>query len=308
VIYKNILETIGKTPLVKINKLSSPEDATILTKIEFFNPAGSVKDRIGLSMLEDAERKVKLRPGMTIVEPTSGNTGIALAMVAAVKGYRCVFTMPETMSLERRALLKFLGAELVLTDGALGMKGAVDKAQALAKERGYFQPQQFENPANPEIHRETTAKEIMEDLGDLKLDFFVVGVGTGGTISGAGEVLKKKYGCKNIAVEPKDSPVLSGGKPGKHKIQGIGAGFVPKIYDPKNVDEIICVSNEDAIATSKRLAKQEGILAGISAGANLFAALGVAKRAGKGKLVVVIIPDLAERYLSTDLFKEENAV
>jgi len=206
------------------------------------------------------------------------------------------------MSLERRALLIFLGAELILTDGALGMKGAVDKANELAEEKGYFHPQQFENPANPEIHRETTAKEIIEDLGDLKLDYFVVGVGTGGTITGAGEVLKKKYECKNIAVEPQDSPVLSGGKPGKHKIQGIGAGFIPKIYNPQNVDEIICVSNEDAIVTSRKLAKEEGILAGLSAGANLFAALQIAKREGKGKLIVVIIPDLAERYLSTDLF------
>jgi len=304
VIYNNILETIGRTPLVKINKLTSPEDATLLSKLEFFNPAGSVKDRIGLSMIEDAEKKGKLKPGMTIVEPTSGNTGIALAMVSAVKGYRCVFTMPETMSLERRALLKFLGAELVLTDGALGMKGAVGKAKELSEKEGYFQPQQFDNPANPEIHRKTTAKEIIEDLDDLKLDYFVAGVGTGGTITGTGDILKKRYGCKNIAVEPEDSPVLSGGKPGKHKIQGIGAGFVPKIYNPQNVDEIICVSNENAIATSKRLAKEEGILAGISSGANLFAALTVAKRAGKGKLVVVIIPDLAERYLSTDLFKE----
>jgi len=304
VIYNNILETIGKTPLVKINKLVGSEDAALLAKLEFFNPAGSVKDRIGLSMIEDAEKKGKLKPEMTIVEPTSGNTGIALAMVAAVKGYKCIFTMPETMSLERRALFKFLGAELALTDGALGMKGAVDKARELSEQEGYFQPQQFENPANPEAHRKTTAKEIIEDLDDLKLDYFVAGVGTGGTITGAGEVLKKRYGCKNIAVEPKDSPVLSGGKPGKHKIQGIGAGFVPKIYNPQNVDEIICVSNEDAIATSKRLAKEEGILTGISAGANLFAALTVAKKAGKGKLVVVIIPDLAERYLSTELFKE----
>lgn len=305
-IYHNISETIGRTPLVKINKLVNPEDATILAKLEFFNPAGSVKDRIGLSMIEEAEKSGKLKPGMTIVEPTSGNTGIAIAMVSAVKGYRCVLTMPETMSLERRALLKFLGAELVLTDGALGMKGAVEKADELSREKGYFQPQQFENPANPEIHRKTTAQEIIEDLGDLKLDYFVAGVGTGGTITGAGEILKKKYGCVNIAVEPKDSPVLSGGKPGKHKIQGIGAGFVPKIYDPQNVDEIICVSNEEAIATSRRLAKEEGILAGISAGANLFAALKVAKKAGRDELVVVIIPDLAERYLSTDLFKEEN--
>jgi len=246
-----------------------------------------------------------LKPGMTIVEPTSGNTGIALAMVAAVKGYKCVFTMPETMSLERRALLRFLGAEIVLTEGAKGMKGAVERAQELAEESGYFQPQQFDNPANPEVHRRTTAEEIIKDLGDLKLNYFVAGVGTGGTITGAGEILKKKYDNQNIAVEPKDSPVLSGGKPGPHKIQGIGAGFVPKVYKPGNVDEIIQVSNQDAIRTSKRLAKEEGILAGISAGANVYAALDIAKRVGKGKLVLVIIPDVGERYLSTDLFKEE---
>jgi cysteine synthase A len=303
-IYNNILQTIGRTPLVRINKLVGKEDASLVAKLESFNPGGSVKDRIGLSMIEAAEKQGILKPGMTIVEPTSGNTGIALAMVAAVKGYRSVFTMPETMSLERRALLKFLGAEIVLTEGAKGMRGAVEKAQELVDKFGYFQPQQFDNPANPEIHRRTTAEEIIKDLGDLKLDYFVAGVGTGGTITGAGEVLKKKYGNKNIAVEPKASPVLSGGKPGPHKIQGIGAGFVPRVYVPQNVDEIIQVSNEDAIVTSKRLAKEEGILAGISAGANVFAALDVAKRAGKGKLVLVIIPDVGERYLSTDLFKE----
>ena len=303
-IYNDILGTIGRTPSVRINKLVGKDDATLIAKLESFNPCGSVKDRIGLSMIEAAERDGLLKPGMTIVEPTSGNTGIALAMVAAVKGYRCVFTMPETMSLERRALLKFFGAEIVLTEGPKGMRGAVDKAQELVEKYGYFQPQQFDNPANPEIHRKTTAEEIIKDLGDLKLDYFVVGVGTGGTITGAGEVLKKKYGNKNIAVEPKDSPVLSGGKPGPHKIQGIGAGFIPGVYKPENVDEIIQVSNEDAILTSRRLAKEEGILAGISAGANVFAALNVAQRAGKGKLVLVIIPDIGERYLSTDLFKE----
>jgi cysteine synthase A len=303
-IHNNILETIGRTPLVRINKLVGKEDESVVAKLESFNPCGSVKDRIGLSMIEAAEKQGILKPGMTIVEPTSGNTGIALAMVAAVKGYRCIFTMPETMSLERRALLKFLGAEIVLTEGAKGMRGAVEKAQELVDKFSYFQPQQFDNPANPEIHRRTTAEEIIKDLGDLKLDYFVAGVGTGGTITGAGEVLKKKYGNKNIAVEPKASPVLSGGKPGPHKIQGIGAGFVPSVYKPENVDEIIQVSNEDAIATSKRLAKEEGILAGISAGANVFAALDVAKRMGKGKLVLVIIPDVGERYLSTDLFKE----
>ena len=255
-------------------------------------------------MIEAAEKDGSLKPGMTIVEPTSGNTGIALAMVAAVKGYKCVFTMPETMSLERRALLRFLGAEIVLTEGSKGMRGAVEKAQELVEEVGYFQPQQFDNPANPEIHRKTTAEEIIRNLGNLNLDFFVAGVGTGGTITGAGEILKRKYHNKNIAVEPKDSSVLSGGKPGPHKIQGIGAGFVPGVYDPHNVDEIIQVSNEDAIYTSQRLAKEEGMLVGISAGANVFAGISVAKRAGKGKVVLVIVPDVGERYLSTDLFKE----
>jgi cysteine synthase A len=303
-ICNNILETIGRTPLVRINKLVAEEDATLLAKLEFFNPCGSVKDRIGLSMIEAAERDGSLKPGMTIVEPTSGNTGIALAMAAAVKGYRCVFTMPETMSQERRALLKLLGAEIVLTGGAEGMRGAVQKAEELANQSGCFQPQQFDNPANPEIHRKTTGEEIIKDLGDLNLDFFVAGVGTGGTITGTGEVLKKRYHNQNIAVEPKDSPVLSGGKPGSHKIQGIGAGFVPRVYDPRNVDEIIQVSNQDAVCTSRRLARQEGILAGISAGASVWAAVQVAKRAGKGRVVVVMVPDVGERYLSTDLFKE----
>lgn len=303
-ICNNILETIGRTPMVRINRLAGKDAATLLAKMESFNPCSSVKDRIGFSMIDAAEKGGRLKPGMTIIEPTSGNTGIALAMVCAVKGYKCIFTMPDTMSLERRALLKFFGAEIVLTEGAKGMRGALEKAQELVEQHGYFQPQQFENPANPEIHRKTTAEEIIKDLGDLKLDYFVAGVGTGGTITGAGEVLRKKYGNKNIAVEPKDSPVLSGGKPGPHKIQGIGAGFVPAIYKSENVDEIIQVSNEDAILTSRRLAKEEGILAGISAGANVFAALAIARRAGKGKMVVVIIPDLGDRYLSTDLFKE----
>jgi cysteine synthase A len=303
-VYNNVLETIGKTPLVRINKLVGERDATVLAKLESFNPCGSVKDRIGLSMIEAAEREGKLKPGMTIVEPTSGNTGIALAMVAAVKGYKCVLTMPETMSVERRALLKFLGAEIILTEGAKGMKGAIEKAQKLSDRLNYFKPLQFENPANPQIHRQTTAEEIIQDLGDLSLDYFVAGVGTGGTITGVGEVLKRKYGNKNVAVEPRDSPVLSGGKPGSHKIQGIGAGFIPKVYDPENVDEIIRVSFEDAVATSRRLAEEEGILAGISAGANLFAALIVAKREGQGKVVLTIICDSAERYLSTDLFQK----
>ncbi len=303
-IHENILETIGNTPIVKINNMIQEEDATLLAKLEFFNPCWSVKDRIGRSMIEAAEKNGMLKAGMTIVEPTSGNTGIALAMVAAVKGYECVLVMPETMSVERRAIMKFLGAEIVLTEGSKGMNGAVEKAQELAEERGYFQPQQFENPANPEIHRRTTAEEIINDLGELKLNYFVAGVGTGGTITGTGEVLKKKYGNENIAVEPEASPVLSGGQPAPHKIQGIGAGFIPKIYNPELIDEIIQVSNDDAMETSRRLAKEEGILAGISAGANLFAAIQVARRAGNGKLVLVMIPDLAERYLSTDLFSQ----
>ncbi len=303
-IHQNVLETIGRTPLVRISKLVGKDDATLIAKLESFNPCGSVKDRIGLSMIEAAEKDGSLKPGMTIVEPTSGNTGIALGMVAAVKGYKCVFTMPDTMSLERRALLKYLGAEIVLTEGSKGMKGAIEKAQELVDEFGYFQPLQFDNPANPEIHRKTTAEEIIRDLGNLKLDFFVAGVGTGGTITGAGEALKKKYSNKNVAVEPKDSPVLSGGKPGPHKIQGIGAGFLPRIYNPENVDEIIGVSNDEAISTSRRLAREEGILAGISAGANVFAALSVAKREGREKVVLVIVPDVGERYLSTDLFKD----
>jgi cysteine synthase A len=232
-VYHNILETIGRTPLVRINKLVGKDDATLIAKLESFNPCGSVKDRIGLSMIEAAEKDGSLRPGMTIVEPTSGNTGIALAMVAAVKGYRCILAMPESMSLERRALLQFLGAELILTEASKGMKGAMEKAQQLADKFGYFQPLQFENPANPQIHRETTAQEIINDLGDLKLDFFVAGVGTGGTITGTGEILKDKYNNKNVAVEPRDSPVLSGGRQGPHKIQGIGAGFVPRVYDPR---------------------------------------------------------------------------
>ncbi|MGB2805547.1 MAG: cysteine synthase A [Candidatus Zixiibacteriota bacterium] len=303
-IHQNVLETIGRTPLVRISRLVGKDDATLIAKLESFNPCGSVKDRIGLSMIEAAEKDGSLKPGMTIVEPTSGNTGIALGMVAAVKGYRCVFTMPDTMSRERRALLKYMGAEIVLTEGSKGMKGAIEKAQELVGEFGYFQPLQFDNPANPEIHRKTTAEEIIRDLGNLKLDFFVAGVGTGGTITGAGEALKKKYSNKNVAVEPKDSPVLSGGKPGPHKIQGIGAGFVPSVYNPENVDEIIGVSNDEAISTSWRLAREEGILAGISAGANVFAALSVAKREGREKVVLVIVPDVGERYLSTDLFKD----
>jgi len=300
----NILESIGGTPLVKINRLTSPEDATLYAKLEAFNPCGSVKDRIGVSMIEIAEREGKLKAGMTIVEPTSGNTGVALAMVAAVKGYRTVFTMPESMSKERRSLLKHLGAELILTPAEKGMRGAVEKAEELASQEGYFQPQQFKNLANPLIHKLTTAPEIIADLGDLNLDAFVAGVGTGGTLSGAGGVLKERYGCKVIAVEPEDSPVLSGGAPGPHPIQGIGAGFVPEIYDATVVDEIVKVSSEEAFEMAKALAKQEGILAGISSGAATSVALSVCKKLGVGAVVVAILPDTAERYLSTPLFED----
>jgi len=300
----NILESIGGTPLVKINRLTSPEDATLYVKLEAFNPCGSVKDRIGVSMIEIAEREGKLKAGMTIVEPTSGNTGVALAMVAAVKGYRTVFTMPESMSKERRSLLKHLGAELILTPAEKGMRGAVEKAEELASQEGYFQPQQFKNLANPLIHKLTTAPEIIADLGDLNLDAFVAGVGTGGTLSGAGGVLKERYGCKVIAVEPEDSPVFSGGAPGPHPIQGIGPGFVPETYDATIVDEIIRVSGQQAFDTSRALAKQEGIVAGISSGAATSVALSVCKKLGVGAVVVAILPDTAERYLSTPLFED----
>ena len=303
--FENIIDAIGRTPLVRINRLAASGSATIYAKLESFNPCSSVKDRIGAAMIETAERDGSLKPGMTIVEPTSGNTGIALAMVAAAKGYKCLFTMPETMSLERRALLKFFGAEIVLTPGPEGMKGAVAKAEELAQAEDCFQPQQFNNPANLEIHRKTTAKEIIEDLAELHLDAFMAGVGTGGTISGAGEVLKKKYGCKNYAVEPEASPVLSGGDPGPHPIQGIGAGFVPKIYNPDVVDEIIRVKNEDAFETARQLARQEGMLVGTSSGAVAWAALQVAAKIGSGKIVVAVLPDTGERYLSTPLFTEE---
>lgn len=302
-IYKNILDTIGKTPLIKINKLVTERDAELVAKLEYFNPGGSVKDRIGLSMIEDAEQREQLKKEGTIIEPTSGNTGIGLAMVAAVKGYQVIFTMPETMSIERRALLQQFGAKIVLTPGEKGMKGAVEEAERQSKEYGYFMPQQFKNPVNPEIHRQTTAKEIIKDLDGRIPDYFVAGVGTGGTITGTGEILKKAFpNIKIVAVEPSDSPVISGGKPGPHKIQGIGAGFIPEIYNKQIVDEIIQVKNEQALKTSKRLAQEEGILAGISSGANMFAALQIAQRIGKKKLVVVIIPDTGERYISTELF------
>lgn len=307
VIYNSILDTIGNTPLVRIDKFAKKKGvkAHLLAKLEFFNPLASVKDRIGLALIESLEKQGKAIPGKTtLIEPTSGNTGIALAFAAAAKGYHLILTMPETMSVERRKLLKFLGAELVLTEGAKGMKGAIAKAEELANENpDAIIPQQFENPANPEVHRHTTAEEIWNDTkGDV--DFLVAGVGTGGTITGIGQVIKqRKPDFKVIAVEPKDSPVLSGGQPGPHKLQGIGAGFVPKTLDTHVYDEIIPVSNEDAFKNSRDLALLEGIPVGISSGAALTAAIEIGKRPeNAGKNIVIIIPSFAERYLSTPLF------
>ncbi len=304
----DILKIIGSTPLVKINHLAGPADAEVWAKLEGSNPGGSVKDRIALFMIETAEKEGKLRPGGTIIEPTSGNTGIGLAMVAAVKGYKLVLTMPETMSLERRQLLQAYGAELVLTEGKKGMKGALGRAEEIHGENPsfYFMPQQFENRSNPEIHRRTTAAEILNDLGGAP-DGFVAGVGTGGTITGVGEVLRRRNPRIRIAaVEPAASPVLSGGKPGPHKIAGIGAGFVPAVLNTKIYDEVIQVPDEDAAGTTRIMAKKEGILCGISSGAAMWAALGLAKKLGSGKRIVVILPDRGERYLSTGLFAAES--
>lgn len=306
-IAKNIIELIGNTPLVEINKLNNKSNAKIVAKLEFFNPAGSVKDRIGFAMIEDAEHKKLITKDTVIIEPTSGNTGIALAFVCAAKGYKLILTMPESMSVERRKILKGFGAEVVLTPAASGMKGAIDKAQELAGEyKNSFIPQQFKNAANPEIHRKSTAEEIWNDT-DGEVDILVSGVGTGGTITGIAEVIKqKKPSFQAIAVEPEDSPVLSGGSPGQHKIQGIGAGFVPDILNTGIIDEIIQVSNENAINTAKRMIKEEGIFCGISSGAAIYVALQVAKRKeNKGKLIVVILPSTGERYLSTALFEEK---
>jgi cysteine synthase len=305
-IYDNLTDLIGKTPLLRLNRVTAG-GAEVVAKLESFNPGGSVKDRIGYNMVRAAEEKGHLKPGSVIIEPTSGNTGIALAFVAAAKGYRLILTMPDTMSIERRNLLKAYGAELVLTPGAQGMKGAIQKAEELAAEiPNSFVPQQFRNPANPAIHRSTTAEEIWEDT-DGRVDIVIGGVGTGGTITGVGEVLKqRKPEVTIIAVEPFDSPVLSGGQPGPHKIQGIGAGFVPEVLNRDVVDEVIKVKNEEAFETGRRLAREEGVLIGISGGAAAFAALHVAKRPeNRGKLVVVVLPDTGERYLSTALFQTE---
>lgn len=302
-IFEDIVAAVGFTPLVQINRLGSGK-AAILAKLESYNPCGSVKDRIAKSMIEAAQKQGLIKPDTVIIEPTSGNTGIGLAFICAAKGYRLILTMPESMSIERRKLLKLFGAEIVLTPAELGMPGAIEKAEQLAAQNAQsFMPQQFKNPANPQIHRETTAKEILSDT-DGKIDIFVCGVGTGGTLTGCGEVLKQhKDDLKVVAVEPKDSPVLSGGKPGPHKIQGIGAGFVPEVLNVEIIDEIIQVSNEDAMETARQLAAKEGILAGISSGAAMWAASQLSRRPeNKGKTIVVIFPDTGERYISTEMF------
>ncbi|MCC3359090.1 cysteine synthase A [Bacillus sp. REN16] len=299
----SIYELIGQTPVVKLNHLVDEDSADVYVKLEFFNPGSSVKDRIALAMIEAAEKKGELKPGDTIIEPTSGNTGIGLAMVAAAKGLKAILVMPDTMSMERRNLLRAYGAELVLTPGAEGMRGAVNKAEELVKEHGYFMPQQFNNPANPEVHRLTTGKEIAEQMGD-QLDAFVAGIGTGGTITGAGPVLKEKYpNIQIVAVEPADSPILSGGKPGPHKIQGLGANFVPNVLNTEVYDEVFTVKNDEAIEYARRTGQEEGFLVGISSGAAIFAALQVAKKLGKGKKVLAVVPDNGERYLSTVLYQ-----
>lgn len=300
-IYNGILELVGKTPVLKVNSLVDENSAEVYVKLEKFNPGGSVKDRAALGMIEKAEKEGLLKPGVTIVEPTSGNTGIGLAMMGKLKGYKVIIIMPETMSKERRDLIKAYGAELVLTEGSKGMKGAIEKALEYEKQGGYFIPQQFENIANPEKHYATTAEEIFEDINDL--DYFISGVGTGGTVTGVGKNLKEKIsGVKVVAVEPSKCPVLSGGNPGPHKIQGIGAGFIPGNYDSSIIDEVVQVTDEDAFKTAKEFAAQEGVLIGISSGAALFAALELAKKVGKGKKILAIAPDGGEKYISMGLY------
>lgn len=300
---KDVSELIGRTPIVKLNRYVEEGSADIYVKLEYFNPGSSVKDRISLAMIERAEKEGKIKPGDTIIEPTSGNTGIGLAMVAAAKGYRLIVVMPDTMSLERRNLLRAYGAELHLTPGSAGMKGAIEKAKELVEAHGYFLPQQFDNEANPQIHELTTGPEIVEQMPD-GLDAFISGIGTGGTITGAGRVLRKHFpDIKIYAVEPKDSPVLSGGSPGPHKIQGIGAGFVPKVLDTEIYDQVLPIANEDAFEASRQVARQEGILVGISSGAAIAAARKVARELGTGKKVLAILPDNGERYLSTSLYQ-----
>ena len=305
-VFSDIGKTIGNTPAVRLNRIVQDLEADVMAKLEFFNPLGSVKDRIGVSMIEAAEREGRINKNTLIVEPTSGNTGIALAFVCAAKGYRLCLTMPDTMSIERRKLLKHLGAELVLTPGVQGMKGAIAKAEEiLASTKVAYMPDQFKNPANPEIHRRTTAEEIWNETAGT-VDIFVSGVGTGGTITGVSEVIKgRKPSFKAIAVEPADSPVLSGGQPGPHKIQGIGAGFVPDVLNVNIIDEVVTVTNEDAFETARQLAKQEGIMCGISSGAAVWVALQIGKQPeNRGKQIVVALPSTGERYISTDLFKE----
>ena len=306
-IYQSVTELVGHTPIVKLNKVVGEDSADVYVKLEFYNPGSSVKDRIALAMIEKAEKDGSLKAGNTIVEPTSGNTGIGLAMIGAAKGYRVVIVMPETMSIERRKLMQAYGAELILTPGSEGITGSINKAKELAEQEGYFMPLQFENPANPEIHEKTTGKEIENAFESKGLDAFVAGIGTGGTITGAGRELKRVYpDLKIYGVEPSESAILEGGQPGPHKIQGIGTGFVPKVLDTEIFDQAIAVSSEDAMATAREVGRKEGLLVGISSGAAIHAALKVAKELGKGKKVLAIVPDNGERYLSTALYQVEE--
>lgn len=306
-IYQSVTELVGHTPIVKLNKVVGEDSADVYVKLEFYNPGSSVKDRIALAMIEKAEKDGYLKAGNTIVEPTSGNTGIGLAMIGAAKGYRVVIVMPETMSIERRKLMQAYGAELILTPGSEGITGSINKAKELAEQEGYFMPLQFENPANPEIHEKTTGKEIENAFESKGLDAFVAGIGTGGTITGAGRELKRVYpDLKIYGVEPAESAILEGGQPGPHKIQGIGTGFVPKVLDTEIFDQAIAVSSEDAMATAREVGRKEGLLVGISSGAAIHAALKVAKELGKGKKVLAIVPDNGERYLSTALYQVEE--